>query len=186
MRSAHLAIAAFVVALLPALALGQGLGDTAARERERRAKRTPEKTTPSRTFTNEDLDAGRPPGQAVTAGEAVAPPPAPEAPSEGGGAPLEDPQAALRPYIEGLRQAQSRVEAVEARIRELSAKLNPMSTTFIYGATGSNNANEEAEVRQQLQETEAELREARGALAAANEALEDARRGRAPLGPNPE
>ena len=61
-----------------------------------------------------------------------------------------------------------------------------MSTTFIYGASGSNSANEEAEVRSQLQEAEGELREARMALTAANQAMEDARRGRAPLIPNPE
>jgi hypothetical protein len=177
--------AALVLGLLaPALAAAQGLGDTAAREREKRAKQAVKNAAPARVFTEADLDAGRPPGQAEAAGQSTAP--AHEAPTEAGPPPLEDPQAAVRPYIENLRQAQARVEAVEARMRELQGKLNPMSTTFIYGASGSNSANEEAEVRQQLQEAESEMREARVALTAASQAMEDARRGRAPLIPNPE
>lgn len=136
-------------------------------------------------FTDEDLAAGRPPGQAA-AGESPGAAPAADSTEEGGPPPLEDPQAAVRPYIESLRQAQARVEAVEARIRSLSVKLNPMNTAFIYGAYGSNSANEEAQVRQQLQEADQELRDARTALAAASQAMEDARRGRTPPIPNPE
>jgi hypothetical protein len=178
----RLGLAALVLGVLaPALAAAQGLGDTATREREKRAKQAAQTAAPARVFTDKDLDEGRPPGQAAPAGTSATAP-APEA----GPPPLEDPQAAVRPYIESLRQAQARVEAVGARIRELSGKLNPMSTTFIYGASGSNSANEEAAVRQQLQEAESELREARVALTAASQAMEDARRGRAPLIPNPE
>jgi hypothetical protein len=178
--------AALVLGLLaPALAVAQGLGDTAAREREKRAKQAVKNAAPARVFTEADLDAGRPPGQAEAAGQSATAP-AHEAPTEAGPPPLEDPQAAVRPYIENLRQAQARVEAVEARMRELQGKLNPMSTTFIYGASGSNSANEEAEVRQQLREAESEMREARTALTAASQAMEDARQGRAPLIPNPE
>jgi hypothetical protein len=180
-------LAALVLGLLaPVLAAAQGLGDTAARERDKRAKQAVKNAAPARVFTDEDLDAGRPPGQAAAAGKSATAAPAPEAPADAGPPPLEDPQAAVRPYIENLRQAQARVEAVEARVRELSGKLNPMSTTFIYGALGSNSANEEAEVRQHLQEAESELREARTALTVASQAMEDARQGRAPLIPNPE
>ena len=185
----RLGLAALVLGVMaPALAAAQGLGDTATREREKRAKQAARTAAPARVFTDEDLTEGRPPGQAAAGGTSAtarAPAPAPDASTEDGPPPLEDPQAAVRPYIENLRRAQAQVEAVEARIRELSGKLNPMSTTFIYGASGSNSANEEAEVRQQLQEAEGQLREARSGLAAANQAMEDARRGRAPLIPNP-
>jgi uncharacterized protein YukE len=177
-------VLAVVLGLAPGVAAAQGLGDTAAREREKRAKQVVTKAAPA--FTNEDLEAGRPPGQATTSTDSPVATAVAEPPAEGGPPPLEDPQAAVRPYIENQRQAQARVETVEARIRELSGKLNPMSTSFIYGSSGSNSANEELEVRQQLREAEDELREARTALAAASQAMEDARRGRAPLIPVPE
>ena len=187
MTNRRLALAALVLGFLaPAVAVAQGLGDTAAREREKRAKEAVKKAAPARVFTGEDLAVGRPPGQTATASESSGAVPEAESPAESGPPPLEDPQAAVRPYIENLRQAQGRVEAVEARIRELSGKLNPMSTRFIYGGSGSNSANEEAAVRQQLQEAESELREARAAVTTASQAMEDARQGRAPLIPNPE
>jgi cob(I)alamin adenosyltransferase len=77
------------------------------------------------------------------------------------------------------------VSQVEARIQEFQAKLNPMSTSFIYGSQGSNSANEEAQVRAALTRAEAELAEARRALAAANESLEGARQGRPPAASTP-
>jgi len=40
----------------------QGLGDTAAREREKRAAQAKAKQDAAKVFTNEDLDKGRPPG----------------------------------------------------------------------------------------------------------------------------
>jgi hypothetical protein len=182
----RLVLAAFVLGLAPCVAAAQGLGDTAAREREKRAKQVVKKAAPAPAFTNEDLEAGRPPGEATTVSDSPVAAPVTESPAESGPPPLVDPQAAVRPYIENLRQAQARVETVETRIRELSGKLNPMSGSFIYGSSGSNSANEELEVRQQLREAEDELREARTALAAASQAMEDARRGRAPLIPVPQ
>ena len=185
MTNHRLVLAAFVLGFLaPGVAVGQGLGDTAARERDKRAKQVVKKATPA--FTNEDLEARRPPGQVTTATASSAAAPPTESPAESGPPPLEDRQAEVRPYIENLHQAQARVEAVEARIRQLSTKLNPMSTSFIYGSSGSNSANEELEVRQQLRDAEIELREARTALTAASQAMEDAQRGRAPLIPIPE
>lgn len=174
--------------LLPAAGAAQGLGDTAAREKEKRAKQEKAaKKAESRVFTNEDLNEGRPPdskpGPAASAGSGSAPAPEPSAESPEA-APQVDPQEAVRPQIDALQQAQAHAAAVEARVNDLAAKLNPMSGSFIYGSQGSNDANDEAETRQQLQAAEAELREARAAVSQANQALDDARRGRFPSSPS--
>jgi hypothetical protein len=174
-----LGLLAFVV---PAVATGQGLGDAAARERAKR--QAAKKAAETKVLTNEDLEKGRPPGAARTTGEAAT------APAEGGGGaepgespPLQDRLADERPYLDAVQAAQSRLSQLEARIQELRAKLNPMSGSFIYGASGSNSANEEAEVRQQLNQAEGELNAARQAVVAANQALQDFKRGRSSAPP---
>jgi predicted nucleic acid-binding Zn-ribbon protein len=86
-----------------------------------------------------------------------------------------------RPYRDAVSDAQSKVASLEARIKELGEKLNPMSGSFIYGATGSNSANEEAQVRDQLRQAEAELPEARQQLADATRALDEAAQNRISL-----
>jgi predicted nucleic acid-binding Zn-ribbon protein len=58
-----------------------------------------------------------------------------------------------------------------------------MSGSFIYGASGSNSANEEAEVRDQLNQAEGELNAARQAVVTANQALQDFKQGRASAPP---
>ena len=181
-------IATFLAALLVtagvATAQAQGLGDVASREREKREKqvRTPKDSAP--VFTNADLDAGKPPedknkkkaadADASTEGAAVSysvePPPPPA--SEGDSAWAER-VGGLRDQMSG---AQAQVNGVEARISALNGKLNPMSTDYIYGAQGSNNTNEELQVREELRQAEAELLEARRALAEASEAWEGFRR----------
>ena len=98
---------------------------------------------------------------------------------------MVDSDPRLRPYLDAVTQAQARVEELEARIRTLGAKVNPMSTSFIYGATGSNSANEEAQVREGLRQAEAELGEARKTLNAANGALASASRGQSPATTEP-
>jgi hypothetical protein len=162
----------------PAGAAAQGLGDTAARQREKRAKQAQEKKPEARAFTDADLAVGRPPaakGSGATASSA----PAPEATGGGGEAPAEPAQLAEeQPYIQAVRSAQEQLASVEARIQELSAKLNPMSGSFIYGSQGSNSANEEAQVRAGLSQAEAQLLVARQAVAAANESIQDFRRRR--------
>jgi hypothetical protein len=166
--------------VLPAGVAAQGLGDTAAREREKRARQAQEQKTEAKVFTNDDLDAGRPPDATASDASAAAAP-APEAAGGGEQAPEEpDRLAEERPYIEAIRSAQEQVASTEARIRELSEKLNPMSGSFIYGFQGSNSANEEAQVRQGLREAEAQLLEARQALTSANQSIQDFRRGRTP------
>jgi len=173
-------VLALLAMALPAWAAGQGLGDTAARQREKRAKQAQEKNPEARAFTDEDLSAGRPP-EAKGSGAAAASAPAPEAAGGGGEAPAEpDRLAEEQPYIQAVRSAQEQLASVEARIQGLSAKLNPMSGSFIYGSQGSNSANEEVQVRAGLSQAEAQLLAARQALAAANESIQDFRRRRAP------
>jgi hypothetical protein len=167
---------------LPGSGAAQGLGDAAARERARREKEQQAKKAP--VLTNEDLEKGRPPGAAPAAAEAASSTAAESEEAPRGSPPLEDRLAAERPYLDALKEAQTRVSQLESRIQELGAKLNPMSGSFIYGATGSNSASEEAEVRAQLRQAESELTEARQAVQSANQALQEFRQGRpAPSAP---
>jgi hypothetical protein len=166
---------AFLLALLlPAGASAQGLGDTAARERAKRQAATA--PAPARSFTNEDLEKGRPPGQAAPAGDAT-PAPAAEAPLPE--PPEPDRVTQEKPYMDALMAARAAVAAAEARVRELQDRLNPMSINFVFGAaTSGDQTGEAARVREELQQAEARLGEARQALAQANQALEDFRMGR--------
>jgi len=185
MNARRVAIALGLVVLAGVTAgSAQGLGDTAARERQRRKKEAEaKKTAPS--FTNADLEKDHPP---ATPGEKPSSPTA----SEGSATPpgrrsgeMSEPVDAHadseRPYRDAVSDAQSKVASLEARIKELGEKLNPMSGSFIYGATGSNSANEEAQVRDQLRQAEAELPEARQQLADATRALDEAAQNRISL-----
>ena len=165
---------------LPAGAAAQGLGDTAAQQRAKRAREAQAKKAETKVFTNDDLSAGRPPEEKTTSATA-APSAAPQM-AGGGEAPSEpDRLNEEQPYVEAVQQAQAQVAATEARIRELSEKLNPMSIKFIYGAAASGDAaGEEARTRTALTQAEAQLLDARRALATANENLQDFRRRRSP------
>lgn len=172
---------------LPAWSAAQGLGETAGRERTRR-EQAGSKAEPKRVFTNDDLVEGRPPGeQASPEGSGAATPASggaatPESGSESGREEAESeedtrlPSQKIRAELDAVTAARTRVAGLEAQMRQLRDKLNPMSSSFIYGPQGSNNANEEAEVRQQLSQAEAELAGARQELGAATEALEQASR----------
>lgn len=164
--------------LVAAPAAAQGLGDKAARERAKRAAEAKKKKEPAKSFTNEDLEAGRPPGTKPAEGAA-------EQPAAGGAeapapAPVEAPLERERPYLDAVSSAQQALTAAETRVRALADKLNPMSVSYIYGAGGSNDANEELRVRAELTQAESELQAARQALATANQNLQAARQGRAP------
>ena len=166
--------------LAPVVAAAQGLGDVAARERAKRAKQEEgNKASKAKVITNEDLDASRPPGAAPTGGQGASAPPEsrPDTPTT---PPLTDRLADERPYLDAIQAAQTRLANIEQRIQELRSKLNPMSGSFIYGVSGSNSANEEAQVRAQLSQAEGELNEARQAVVAANQALQDFKQGRSP------
>ncbi len=157
----------------------QGLGDLAARER---AKRTQTKKPEAKVFTNDDLDAGKPPGaKSETDAASAAPPPESQAAAPAELPPVDERQQQERAYLDAIRAAQAELRGAENRIRELSAKLNPMSTTYIYGSGGSNDANEELRVREELRQAEPQLLAARQAVATANQNLQDFRQGR-PVG----
>jgi chromosome segregation ATPase len=167
-----LGLVAFV---LPAVSVAQGLGDVAARERAKRE--AAKKASDAKVITNDDLDKARPPGSASPSGTSVSG--REERPAEDSSPPpIEDRLANERPYLDALQAAKTRVSQIEQKIQNLRSKLNPMSGSFIYGATGSNSAEEEAQVREQLTQAEAELNEARQTVVAANQALQDHKQGR--------
>jgi hypothetical protein len=170
---------------LGGVASGQGLGDTAARERDRRAEEQKEKKPqPTHVYTNDDLEKGRPPGEKKSDSEGSASSGSPSSSSEissegpSGAPPLPDMAGSDRRYIEAVREAQERVTAIEKQIQQANGKLNPMSTDYIYGSSGSNNANEELQVRQELSDLQQRLVQARQDLARANQELQNARQGR--------
>ena len=169
-----LGLLAFV---LPAVVTAQGLGDVAARERAKRE--AAKKPAEAKVLTNEDLDKGRPPGTERTGGERASAPASEESRSEAPTSPpMEDRLASERSYLDAIQAAQTRVSEIEQQIQNLRSKLNPMSGSFIYGASGSNSANEEAQVRDQLSRAEGELNAARQTVVEANQALADFKRGR--------
>jgi len=180
-------VLALLVLALPGWLAAQGLGDVAAAARAKRAKQAEaKKADETKVFTNDDLDKGRPAGetQADSEGSSRARPTRSEEVSSEDRPPSEEPSGVVdrfadqRPLLDALTAAQSRVSTIEARIQELRSKLNPMSGSFIYGAYGSNSANEEAAVRSELQQAETDLAGARQEVAAATEAVARARQGR--------
>ncbi len=167
-HAAVLVLAALVA--LPAAVAAQGLGDAAARERARREKETA-RGQKERTFSNDDLSGDKAAGDKSATGEskqtagtynAPASSRAPRSESNEGGAGNDDaaPEPPAPPPPRDL-------SGLEARVKALQDKLNPMSGSFIYGATGSGDAGEELRVRSELQQAEAELAQARQAAAAA-------------------
>jgi len=172
------AAATCLLALAASASAAQGLGDLAARERAKRAAEAKKKKEPPKSFTNEDLEAGRPPGTKPAEGEGEAP--APTGREGAAPGPVEAPLERERPYLDAVSSAQQALTAAETRVKAISDKLNPMSVSYIYGAGGSNDANEELRVRAELTQAESELQAARQALATANQNLLAARQGRAP------
>jgi chromosome segregation ATPase len=171
---------------LPAAVAAQGLGDTAARERERREKeQQAKKGEEAPVYTNHDLDAIRPPDADddsedgdSTASEASDS--REETPSRPVGR-IRGRDDDLRPYRDGLSNAQAEVDQIQAQIQELNGKLNPMSRDYVYGAAQSGDAaGEEIRIKNELAELEERLGEARRDLAVATEALQAARDGREP------
>jgi hypothetical protein len=181
---------ALVALALPGAATGQGLGDAAAHEKAKRE--AAKKAGESKVFTNEDLHEGQPATPAAT----------PATPSSENARPGEarresdpdaedrragetDSRAQEQQYLEALAAAQSRVTDLEGRIKELQARLNPMSTTYVYGdfnGLGGDKFAEENQVKADLAQAEGDLNTARQALVDATRAVQDFRQGRpAPL-----
>jgi hypothetical protein len=175
-----------IVVLLPGLVAAQGLGDAAAKEKQKR-KAAPKTNT--RVITNDDLksEEAKTKSEAGQGASPVAEPtPSPsssqaqrEAPRSEGEA--DSQQKAVEQAGERVESARSAVVAAEARVKELGDKLNPMSPSFIYAqAQAGDAAGEEIRTREALKGAEAELASARDALVRANQDLEDVRQGRRP------
>ncbi len=174
-----------VVLALPGLALAQGLGDAAAREKQKRQGAPKSKTT--RVITNDDLRKDEPDKKAEGQGAS----PALESGSSSSSYQAEresrsntasesdSRQQALDQAQAQVDSARSAVVAAEARVKELGDKLNPMSPSFIYGQAQSGDAaGEEIRTREALRAADAELAGAREGLIQANKNFEDVRQGR--------
>jgi DNA repair exonuclease SbcCD ATPase subunit len=169
--------AALVLLLLaPGLASAQGLGDAAKREQKKR--QTTQAKEP-RVYDNDDL---QPPGTAKkdkdkdSAG----------AGGNGSAAVSQEPYdtsredaeaAAARERQEHARTALATAEEslarLEARVKSLQDQLNPMSPSFIYGASAGMSApGAEMRVREELRNAEAQLPDARQAVEEARKELE--------------
>ena len=164
---------------LPASGAAQGLGDVAARAREERENEPGDaKKTESRSFSNDDLEglAGRTnensEGTVSTTGAAS---PSPDNRRESERSPDTTPEQRRtereRPYEDAVTQARGRVQSLEASIESLQQRLNPMSTTYVYGGTGGpvggTQTDAEAQVRRQLDATQQQLDAAREGVAEA-------------------
>jgi hypothetical protein len=111
-----------VLLLLPVSLAAQGLGDAAARERQKRETKTP--AVPARVFTNQDLPADTTPAVPSDEGAAAAAAPAEEAAAGEGDAPPEkgDPAApASEDPLEKEREQRKLLEA-EWRVRFANAR----------------------------------------------------------------
>jgi len=170
MTGREVALVAALLALgIPGLAAAQGLGETAARERERREKESKEKGEESGpAYTNHDLDAIRPPeaksdsedDSGDDAASSSTSPRREERPRPSGRVRGRDDPGRQR--RDEVSRAQAEVDGIEARIRELNGKLNPMSRDYVYGeARNVDAANEELRIRAELNELENDLRRAR-------------------------
>jgi hypothetical protein len=119
------ALLLLLTALAPAALTAQGLGDTAARERQKREeKKAP---APAKVYTDKDLPAPAAPAVEAPAGEGAAPPPgegakpaegAPAVPPGTGGI---DPAPATTDPLERERQERGLLEA-EWRVRFANAR----------------------------------------------------------------
>jgi hypothetical protein len=171
MSAREVALAAVLLVLgVPGVVGAQGLGETAAQEKERRERESKEtENEPAPVYTNDDLKAFRPPGaesddEDESGGEVS---PSSAASSRGPSRPRpsgrvrgrDDPDRDRRDEVS---RAQAQVDQIEARIRELNGRLNPMSRDYVYGeASNVDAANEELRIREELNELEQELRQAR-------------------------
>ena len=176
-----------VVLARPGLALAQGLGDAAAREKQKR-QTTKSKTT--RVITNDDLRKDEPDKKAEGQGASPAQEPGSSAASSSSSqaeresrshtaSESDSRQQAIDQAQAQVESARSAVIAAEARVKELGDKLNPMSPSFIYGqAQTGDAAGEEMRTREALRAADAELAGAREGLVQANKNLEDVRQGR--------
>ncbi len=115
MRAALLA----VLLLLPVSLAAQGLGDAAARERQKRETKAP--AAPARVFTNRDLPAETTPTATADEGAAAAAAPAEAAAAEGAASPAKGDPAVPEDPLEKERRERRLLEA-EWRVRFANAR----------------------------------------------------------------
>jgi hypothetical protein len=164
-----------VVAMMPALAAGQGLGEAARREKERRAGKKP----PARVYGDQDLDGGSAAGEAraepaqgtsETSGDAAASDSsggAATSSSATGSSSADDAEVKARaraeeswraraaPVRAAYEAAESRVKRLEVQVAELERE--GQKQAFIYGVRGTTAA---ATARERLEQARRELAEA--------------------------
>lgn len=196
-------LVALAVLAVPAFAAGQGLGDAAARERERRAKTEPKREESPKVYSNADLITSRPAGQRTAteadAGDESRPTRSQGAAQEGGvpqaaagAAAAQEPSASElleqrarreREFEAAIEAARERVVELERRMTELMQRLNPASTTFIYGPGGTLDLTEEGRIRAELKDMPGRIEAARRLVTVAEDALVDFRNGRTDVVP---
>lgn len=183
MRARRLLLVSVLAVLVAPAALAQGIGDVAARQRESREK-AGKKAETEAVFTNDDLDARRPPGSERDADDAAESTTTSSAPTSERREPerrYERRDADTAQQTDAVNRAQAEVDSTERRIRELNGRLNPMSLDYVYGAARSGDAAaEELRIKQELSQLEERLVRARQDLARANQGLSAAREPRAP------
>jgi hypothetical protein len=157
MMAAHRSMILLLALTIPASsAAPQGLGDAAARERARREKQA-KAGDAGNSFSDADLERGKP-AHAKEAGGAKEKATEPAAPSQPASSSEPESEPTPPPPAD---PAPSRIPELEARIKALQEKLNPMSGSYIFGPFGSNDPTEEPRAREELQQLEAELAKAR-------------------------
>jgi len=184
LRRSLLVLAALLV---PGVVCAQGIGDAAAKEKQKR-QANPQKPK-ARLITNDDLNEGKPKSDSGGSGAS----PTLEKPAASGSHQAErelsrsgegegdSRQQAIDRAQAQVDSARSAVIAAEARVKELGDKLNPMSPSFVYGQpNAADAAGEEMRTREALKGAEAELEGARANLVKATRDLEDVRQGRTP------
>jgi hypothetical protein len=166
----------FVLAVLglSAASFAQGIGDVAAREREKRkAAAAGEK----RAYDNFDLDEGRPPGEKKGEDAAASTGGAPPAEASGAQSPEDAQRARVREAEERVQSAEKEVARLEARQQEIQDMLNPMSVKYVYGQARSVDATaEEQRIKDELAAIPARIENAKKAVLDAQSALAEARR----------
>jgi hypothetical protein len=179
-----------VALLVPGLVSAQGLGDAAAREKQKR-KANPN-AGKARTITNDDLKKEEDGKTKSDSGTSGASPTLDSSPASGSSQAQRETsrstEASGDSQATAVDRAQSQVDsarsavvAAEAHVKELSDKLNPMSPSFVYGQpNAADPTGEEMRTREALKGAQAELDAARANLVKATRDLEDVRQGRTP------
>ena len=74
---------------------------------------------------------------------------------------IEQRAAREKQFEAAVETARARVQEIEQQANTLRERLNPMSTTFVYGAGGTLDVNEEHRIRAELQQLPTRLEEAK-------------------------